>query len=86
MISAWQDQARLACTLPGLGTTPVQLLVGAGYLSASEIAAAEPEKLYADVLQFAATAPGQRLVGEAGTPDREKIMGWCAAARSIEAA
>lgn len=86
MISDWQDQARLLATVPGLAGTHAQLLVGAGYPSADAIANAEPEKLCADVLNFALTAAGQRLLRHAETPDREKINGWRAAALSVKAA
>ena len=86
MISDWQDQARLLATVPGLAGTHAQLLVGAGYPSADAIANAEPEKLCADVLNFALTAAGQRLLRDAETPDREKINGWRAAALSVKAA
>src|SRR5262249_19252471 len=61
-IAAWQDQARLVCTVPGLRGTHAQLLVGAGYQTGDAIAAAEPDKLCADVLAFAATTAGQRLL------------------------
>ena len=54
-ISGWQDQARLVCTVPGLRGTHAQLLVGAGYRSVEAIAAAEADKLCADVLAFAAS-------------------------------
>jgi hypothetical protein len=58
MIFFWQDQARLLVTVPGLAGTHAQLLVGAGYPSADAVANAEPEKLCADVLNFALTAGG----------------------------
>ena len=35
VIAGWQDQARLMCTVPGLRGTHAQLLVGAGYNSAT---------------------------------------------------
>jgi hypothetical protein len=85
-ISGWQDQARLVCTVPGLRGTHAQLLVGSGYRSADEIASAEAEKLCADVLAFAATAPGQRLLRNGDPPDIERIKGWLEAARSMKAA
>jgi hypothetical protein len=86
LISGWQDQARLVCTLPGLTGTSAQLLVGAGYASAQAIAAAEAEKLCTDVINFALTTTGQRLLRQAEMPDLDKIKGWQEAARSVEAA
>lgn len=85
-IVGWQDQARLMCTVPGLRGTHAQLLVGAGYNSGEAIADAEPDKLCADVLAFAATAAGQRLLRSGEPPDIEKIKGWLEAARSTQAA
>jgi hypothetical protein len=85
-IASWQDQARLMCTVPGLRGTHAQLLVGAGYNSGDAIAEAEPDKLCADVLTFAATAAGQRLLRAGEPPDIEKIKGWLEAARSMQAA
>jgi hypothetical protein len=86
IISSWQDQARLVCTLPGLAGTQAQLLVGAGYASAQAIAAADPEKLCTDLINFALTTTGQRLLRQAEMPDLEKIKGWREAARSVQAA
>jgi hypothetical protein len=85
-IACWQDQARLVCTVPGLRGTHAQLLVGAGYVSGDAIAAAEAEKLCADVLAFATTTAGQRLLRNGDPPDIEKIKGWLEAAQSVRAA
>ena len=85
-IADWQDQARLVCTVPGLRGTHAQLLVGAGYRSADAIAAAEADKLCADVLAFAASKDGQRVLRNGDPPDIEKIKGWLEAAHSVKAA
>ena len=85
-IVGWQDQARLMCTVPGLRGTHAQLLVGAGYNSGDAIADAEPDKLCADVLAFAVTTAGLRLLRNGEPPDIEKIKGWLEAARSMQAA
>ena len=85
-ISAWQDQARLVCTVPGLRGTHAQLLVGAGYRSADAIAEAEADKLCADVLAYAVSTAGQRLLRNGDPPDIEKIKDWLEAARSVRAA
>jgi hypothetical protein len=86
VLTDWQDQARLVCTVPGLRGTHAQLLVGAGYRSADAIADAEPDKLCADVLSFAASTAGQRVLRNGDPPDIEKIKGWLEAARSAKAA
>jgi hypothetical protein len=85
-ILAWQDQASLVCSVPGLRGTHAQLLVGAGYRSADAIAAAEADKLCADVLTYAVSTAGQRLLRNGDPPDVEKIRGWLEAARSAQAA
>jgi hypothetical protein len=61
-------------------------LVGAGYSTAEAIAAADPERLCADVINFALTATGQRLLRQAEMPDLQKVKAWHEAARSIKAA
>ncbi len=86
VIAAWQDQASLVCSVPGLRGTHAQLLVGAGYRSADAIAAAEADKLCADVLAYAVSTAGQRLLRNGDPPDVEKIKGWLEAARSAQAA
>jgi hypothetical protein len=85
-IADWQDQARLVCTVPGLRGTHAQLLVGAGYRVADAIAAADADKLCADILAFAASKDGQRLLRNGDPPDIEKIKGWLEAAQSVKAA
>jgi Domain of unknown function (DUF4332) len=86
VISSWQDQARMVCTVPGLRGTHAQLLVGAGYRSGDAVAAVEADKLCADVLAYAASTAGQRLLRNGDPPDIEKIKGWLEAARSAQAA
>jgi hypothetical protein len=85
-ICEWQDQALLACTVPGLSGAHAQLLVGAGYRSPDAIAEAEPDKLAADVLSFALGTAGQRIMQDGRVPDIETIRGWLEAARETRAA
>jgi hypothetical protein len=85
-IGEWQDQALIMCAVPGLRATHAQLLVGAGYRSAEAIADAEAEKLCADVLAFATTPGGQRVLRNGDVPDIERIKGWREDARRMQAA
>jgi hypothetical protein len=85
-VGEWQDQALLMCAVPGLRGTHAQLLVGAGYRSAEAIADAEAEKLCADVLAFAVTPAGQRVLRNADVPDIESIKSWREDARRMQAA
>jgi antitoxin component HigA of HigAB toxin-antitoxin module len=74
----WQDQARLVCTVPGLRGTHAQLLVGAGYRSRDRLAAAAEDKLCADILSFAVSPEGQRILRDGNPPDIERIKAWLA--------
>jgi hypothetical protein len=85
-VGAWQDQALLMCGVPGLKAAHAQLLEGAGYRSTEAIAAAEPEKLCADLMAFAATPAGQRVLRNGEVPDIERIKAWLEAARRVQAA
>jgi predicted flap endonuclease-1-like 5' DNA nuclease len=85
-IADWQDQARLVCTVPGLRGGHAQLLVGAGYRSADAIATAEADKLCGDVLAFAASKDGQRVLRNGDPPNVERIKTWLEAAQSVKAA
>jgi len=86
VLSAWQDQARLVCAVPGLRGTGAQLLVGAGYATLDALADSDEATLCADVLRYAVTPSGQRILRDGPPPDIEKIKGWVAAARAAKAA
>jgi hypothetical protein len=66
--------------VPGLRGTHAQLLVGAGYRTRDALAAALETKLCADVLAFALSSEGQRVLRDGNPPDIEKIKGWLASA------
>ena len=85
-LTDWQDQAQMVIDVPGLRGTHAQLLVGAGYRTASAVAEADPVVLSADVLKFAATSAGMRVLREGRPPDIEKIKGWVAYAKHAVAA
>jgi hypothetical protein len=85
-IGDWQDQALLMCAIPGLRPAHGQLLVGAGYRSAKALADSEPDRLCADVLAFAATPAGQRVLRHGDVPDMERVKAWLEAARGAQAA
>ena len=85
-IEDWQCQARLVMEIPGLRGTHAQLLTGAGFRSTAAIAAADAGKLSSDVLRFAGTPDGRRVLRDGDPPDVEKIKGWVDAARIAQAA
>lgn len=82
----WQDQARLVCMVPGLRGTHAQLLVGAGYRARDAVAAASADKLCADVLAFAVSTEGQRILRDGHPPDIERIKGWLESAKAAKVA
>ncbi|MCB1507000.1 MAG: DUF4332 domain-containing protein [Hyphomicrobiaceae bacterium] len=75
-IADWQDQAHLVMAIPDLRGTHAQILVGAGYRSIESIGAADPTGLSADVLKFASTSEGQRVLRDGDAPDLEVIKRW----------
>ena len=86
VISDWQDQARLVSSIPGVSGAQAQLLAGAGYRSGEAIAAADADRLCADLLAFAATDKGQQALRAGPPPDVEQIRTLIAAARAAKAA
>jgi hypothetical protein len=85
-IADWQDQARLVCSVPGLRGTGAQLLVGAGYRTAGAMAEADAAQLCADVLEFATSSEGQRILRDGAAPDIEKVRSWAESAKRALAA
>jgi hypothetical protein len=85
-IRDWQDQTRLVMTIPGLRDGHAQLLVGAGFRTLDAIRATDPDRLCADILAFASTTEGQRILRHSSAPDIERIKAWADHARAIIAA
>ena len=85
-VVAWQLQARLVCAVPGLTGTGAQLLVGAGYKNVEAIAAADADRLCADLLAFARSDQGRRILRDGQPPDIARIKAWTDAARTALAA
>lgn len=85
-LTEWQDQAQLVIDVPGLRGGGAQLLVGAGYRTIHAIAEADPADLSADVLTFAASSDGKRILRDGNPPDLEKIKSWVTAATEALAA
>jgi predicted flap endonuclease-1-like 5' DNA nuclease len=85
-LAEWQDQARLVMTVRGLRGTHAQLLVGAGYKTAKDVAEADPLALSAGVLKYAMTSAGKRVLREGRPPDIEKIKSWVEFAKQAAAA
>ncbi len=86
IVTAWQDQTRLVMAVPGLRGTHAQLLVGAGYTTVEALAKCDEATLCADVLRYAVTPSGQRILRDGRPPDIERIKAWGEAARATKAA
>lgn len=85
-LTDWQDQAQLVIDIPGLRGGGAQLLVGAGYRTIHAIAEADPVDLSADVLTFATSSDGKRILRDGQPPDLEKIKAWVTSASETLAA
>ena len=85
-LEAIQDQCRLVMTVPGLRGTHAQLFVGAGYRTLDAIASADVEKLCADIISFAISKAGQRILRQGAAPSLERVRLWAEAARAVKAA
>ncbi len=86
MLEEWQDQAQLVMEVAGLRGAHAQLLTGAGYRTVVAVADADPVELSADILKFATSSDGKRILRDGNTPDLEKIKGWLEAAQEAMAA
>ncbi len=86
VLEEWQHQAQLVMEIPGLRGTHAQLLTGAGYRSAKDVAASDPVGFAADVLKFATSDAGKRVLRDGHPPDLEKIKSWVDSARLERAA
>lgn len=86
LLQEWQHQAQLVMEIPGLRGTHAQLLTGAGYTSAALVAKADPVDFSADVLKFATSEAGKRILRDGNAPDLERIKSWVETARIEKAA
>ena len=86
VLTDWQDQAQLVMDVPGMRGGGAQLLVGAGYRTVHAIADADPVDLSADVLTYATSSDGKRILRDGQPPDLEKIKSWVTAAAAALAA
>jgi predicted flap endonuclease-1-like 5' DNA nuclease len=85
-VERWKKEARLVMSVPGLRGTHAQLLVGAGYETAQAVALADPIQLSADLLSFATTPPGTRILRNGDAPDVEAVTRWVRLAQQALAA
>ena len=85
-IRQWQSQAALRIQVPGLSTQAVQLLVGSGIESASDLATSDGETLLELVVTLAESSAGQRILRDGPPPTLADVMGWIDSAAERSAA
>lgn len=82
----WQDQARLVCCVPHLRGGETQLLVGAGYRSAEQVAGADHKKLHRAILDFSETSAGANVRRGGRPPGLKRVSSIIERARSARTA
>ncbi len=85
-IRRWQDTAAMMMAVPGLRGTHAQYLTGAGFTSAQDVAAVDPNEVTRRVAAFASTSEGKRMSRGGQGPDPEAARRWAELARSAVAA
>jgi len=86
---AWQHQAQLMCRVPELLARDTQMLVGSGFNTPEDIAAAEAADLLEFAKSYAATPEGSRALRGSDAPDLARVTKWIEWAghlRAMEAA
>jgi predicted RecB family nuclease len=81
VVRDWQDQAHLACVLPGLTSRDAQTLVACGVRELQDLVELDAQALADMAAAFAATDEGERLWG-ARPPGLERAQAWIEAGRS----
>ncbi len=88
-VVAWQHQAQLMCRVPELLVRDTQILVGCGFATPEDIAAAEVADLYEFAKSYTSTAEGTRVLRGSDPPDlarATKWVFWAGHRRAMEAA
>lgn len=83
IVRGWQQQARLVCEVPNLRGHDAQMLVACSIGSRNDLAAAVVDDLYRAVDAFAKSPSGQRILRDSAAPDRNEVLEWIEAARSV---
>jgi len=76
VVSQWQQQALLVCRIPNLRGHDAQLLVGAGYVTAEQVAAADSAILFEKIVRFSCSKPGVRILRGSAVPDLAEVSDW----------
>lgn len=89
LFQQWQAQSILMLRIPGLRGHDAQLLVCVGILRPEELRNHPPQQLLNELLNFADTDHGQRIVSGSMIPTLKEVLKWqslCEGSRSLRAA
>ncbi|MBL8816962.1 MAG: DUF4332 domain-containing protein [Planctomyces sp.] len=82
LIQDWQDQTRLAVSIPGVRGHDVQLLVASQVRTVEQLVEQVPQRLLNRVLSVALSPAGQRILRDSQPPDLEEVEDWISWARN----
>jgi hypothetical protein len=80
-VAEWQQQARMATSVPNLRRHDAQILVACGISQPEQLAAMNSSELLDRVEQFAQSKPGTRMFRTATKPDLNEVANWIRWAR-----
>jgi hypothetical protein len=83
VIRAWQAQAQLACTVPGLKSREAQALVACGVHDVAELAELDAIELCEAIAKWGLSDEGQRAWGNAPAPNADDVATWIARAKRV---
>lgn len=75
-VRRWQSQTQLICDLPELAADDARLLTGAGYASAAEIGACQPETLHRKIADFAYSREARSELHDVSPPSLAQVHSW----------
>lgn len=75
-VTQWKHQSTLMCQIADLKSSDAQLLAGAGFDSAHQVAIANPAAIVQSVSEFAATTSGRRYLRGTAPPTNDQIQLW----------
>ena len=83
LVTAWQQQTLLMCTVPGLRCHDAQILSGVGIETKLDLAEMNAEDLLPLVNEFVSSSEGIRILRNSKPPDLEEVSQWIANARQV---
>jgi hypothetical protein len=85
LVRQWQQQAVLACRVPGLRGHHTQILVALDITQPEQLAVCDPQDLWSRVANLTATKEGKRIIRNGKEPDLAEVTQWVQAARTARA-